>query len=51
MLDPIATGDVLDAVLELRPSAPATRFDNLGHYLQIEAPEALAPIVARHAGG
>ena len=50
MLDPIATGAVLDAVLALRPSAPATRFDDLGHYLQIEAPEALAPIVARLAG-
>jgi pimeloyl-ACP methyl ester carboxylesterase len=49
MLDPIATPAVLDAVLELRPHAPATRFDRLGHYLQIEAPEEIAPIVARLA--
>jgi pimeloyl-ACP methyl ester carboxylesterase len=50
MLDPIATPSVLDAVVELRPRAPVTRFDDLGHYLQIEAPEAIAPIVARLAG-
>jgi pimeloyl-ACP methyl ester carboxylesterase len=49
MLDPIATPAVLDAVTDLRPFAPVTRFDDLGHYLQIEAPEALAPIVARLA--
>jgi pimeloyl-ACP methyl ester carboxylesterase len=49
MLDPIATPAVLDAVTDLRPRAPVTRFDDLGHYLQIEAPEALAPIVARLA--
>jgi pimeloyl-ACP methyl ester carboxylesterase len=49
MLDPIATPAVLDAVVELRPSATVTRFDDLGHYLQIEAPEAIAPIVARLA--
>jgi len=39
MLDPVATEAVLDAVLELRPSAPLTRFEDLGHYPQIEAPE------------
>jgi pimeloyl-ACP methyl ester carboxylesterase len=49
MLDPIATPAVLDAVTDLRPRAPVTRFDDLSHYLQIEAPEALAPIVARLA--
>ena len=30
---------VLDAVLGLRPSAPVTRFEDLGHYPQIEDPE------------
>jgi pimeloyl-ACP methyl ester carboxylesterase len=50
MLDPIATPAVLDAVVELRPNAPVTRFADLGHYLQIEAPEAIAPIVARLSG-
>jgi pimeloyl-ACP methyl ester carboxylesterase len=50
MLDPVATEQVLDAVLELRPSAPLTRFDDLGHYPQIEDPgrvtEALRGAVA-----
>ena len=39
MLDPVATDRVLEAVLELRPSAPLTRFEDLGHYPQIEDPE------------
>jgi len=47
--DPVATEAVLDAVLALRPAAPVTRFEELGHYLQLEAPEAVAPIVARLA--
>jgi pimeloyl-ACP methyl ester carboxylesterase len=42
MLDPVATENVLDAVLELRPRAPVTRFEDLGHYPQIEAPERVA---------
>jgi pimeloyl-ACP methyl ester carboxylesterase len=50
MQDPIATGAVLEAVLGLRPHARVTRFEDLGHYPQLEAPEAIAPIVARLAG-
>jgi pimeloyl-ACP methyl ester carboxylesterase len=38
MLDPVASERVLDAVLELRPHAPLTRFEDLGHYPQIEDP-------------
>ena len=38
MLDPVATERVLDAVLELRPAAVQTRFEDLGHYPQIEDP-------------
>ena len=38
MLDPVATEAVLDAVLELRPNTPLTRFEDLGHYPQIEDP-------------
>jgi pimeloyl-ACP methyl ester carboxylesterase len=49
MLDPVATGAVLEAVLELRPAAPVTRFESLGHYSQLESPETIAPIVARVA--
>jgi pimeloyl-ACP methyl ester carboxylesterase len=42
MLDPVATEKVLDAVLALRPSAPLTRFEDLGHYPQIEDPGRVA---------
>jgi pimeloyl-ACP methyl ester carboxylesterase len=42
MLDPVATEAVLDAVLELRPAAGTTRFEDLGHYPQIEDPERVA---------
>jgi pimeloyl-ACP methyl ester carboxylesterase len=42
MVDPVATEQVLDAVLELRPRAPVTRFEDLGHYPQIEDPERVA---------
>jgi pimeloyl-ACP methyl ester carboxylesterase len=42
MLDPVATERVLDAVLELRPAAAVTRFEDLGHYPQIEDPERVA---------
>jgi pimeloyl-ACP methyl ester carboxylesterase len=49
MRDPVCTKAVLDALLELRPAAPVTRFDDLGHYPQLEAPERIAPIVARMA--
>jgi pimeloyl-ACP methyl ester carboxylesterase len=50
MLDPVATENVLDAVLELRPEVPVTRFEDLGHYPQIEDPDrvvkALQPALA-----
>jgi pimeloyl-ACP methyl ester carboxylesterase len=36
MLDPVATQNVLEAVLELRPHAPVARLEDLGHYPQIE---------------
>jgi pimeloyl-ACP methyl ester carboxylesterase len=49
MRDPVSTAAVLDAVRELRPAAPVTRFGELGHYPQLEAPEAVAPILARLA--
>ena len=43
--DPVATLAVLDAVIELRPSAPVTRLPGLGHYPQIEDPQALAAAI------
>jgi pimeloyl-ACP methyl ester carboxylesterase len=42
MLDPVATEAVLDAVVALRPKAPVTRFEDLGHYTQIEDPGRVA---------
>src|SRR5262249_12908940 len=42
MVDPVATVQVLDAILELRPNAPLTRFEDLGHYPQIEDPRGVA---------
>ena len=41
MKDPVATPAVLDGLLELRPETPVTRLDDVGHYPQIEAPEAV----------
>ncbi len=45
MLDPVATPAVLDAMLELRPAASVTRFDDLGHYPQIEDPDRVAAVL------
>ncbi len=47
-LDPVCTEAVLQAVLELRPSAPLTRFPELGHYPQLEDPPAVAATIDRH---
>ena len=40
--DPVATLAVLDALIEMRPSAPVRRLHGLGHYPQIEDPGAIA---------
>jgi pimeloyl-ACP methyl ester carboxylesterase len=37
--DPVATVDVLEALVALRPAAPVERLEGLGHYPQIEDPE------------
>jgi pimeloyl-ACP methyl ester carboxylesterase len=42
MRDPVATPKVLDAVLELRPGTRLRRFEDLGHYPQIEDPAQVA---------
>jgi pimeloyl-ACP methyl ester carboxylesterase len=42
MLDPVATERVLEAVLDLRPEGSLSRFEDLGHYPQIEDPERVA---------
>ncbi|HET8975073.1 MAG TPA: alpha/beta hydrolase [Solirubrobacterales bacterium] len=43
--DPVATLRVLDAVRALRPQAPLTCLDELGHYPQIEDPAAIAAVL------
>jgi len=45
-LDPICTEAVLQAVVELRPQVPITRLPGLGHYPQLEDPDAVAAILA-----
>jgi pimeloyl-ACP methyl ester carboxylesterase len=40
--DPVATTAVLEALVELRPSAPVDRLPELGHYPQLEDPAAIA---------
>jgi pimeloyl-ACP methyl ester carboxylesterase len=45
MKDPVCTEAVLDAVTQLRPSAPVTRFAELGHYPQLEDPRTVAATI------
>ena len=46
--DPICTEAVLQAVLELRPHAEVTRLQGLGHYPQIEDPQAVYRVIEQH---
>jgi pimeloyl-ACP methyl ester carboxylesterase len=48
--DPICTEAVLQAVLALRPNTPLTRFPPLGHYPQIEDPDAASSVIDTFAG-
>jgi pimeloyl-ACP methyl ester carboxylesterase len=48
-LDPICTEAVLQAVLELRPHAKVSRLPGLGHYPQIEDPDAVYAVIERHS--
>jgi pimeloyl-ACP methyl ester carboxylesterase len=43
--DPVATTAVLDALIELRPHAPVTRLEGIGHYPQIEDPQAIGEAI------
>ncbi|MGN6609232.1 MAG: alpha/beta fold hydrolase [Jatrophihabitans sp.] len=43
--DPVAVIDVLEAVRDLRPDAPVTRWSGRGHYPQIEDPAAVAALI------
>lgn len=46
-LDPICTEAVLQAVLDLRPGVPVARLRGLGHYPQLESPEASIQVIER----
>ena len=46
--DPICTEGVLQAVLKLRPQTTVTRLPGLGHYPQIEDPQAVYAVIQRH---
>lgn len=43
--DPVATTAVLDGLRELRPDVPVTELTGLGHYPQLEDPDAIARVV------
>jgi pimeloyl-ACP methyl ester carboxylesterase len=45
MEDRVATENVLNGVLDLRPDAPVTRLEGLGHYPQIEDPPRLTTVL------
>ncbi|HEU0190890.1 MAG TPA: alpha/beta hydrolase [Mycobacterium sp.] len=45
--DPVATPNVLDGLRELRPGAPVVELPGLGHYPQIEDPDAFAEAAMR----
>ncbi|MBA0124454.1 alpha/beta hydrolase [Haloechinothrix sp. YIM 98757] len=45
--DPVATGHVLNGLRELRPSAPVVELAELGHYPQLEDPEAFTEAMLR----
>lgn len=48
--DPVATVDVLAALRDLRPEAPVTELEGVGHYPQIEVPERVAAAVLTGIG-
>ena len=47
--DPVCVQAVLNAVIELAPHAPLTRWSELGHYPQLEDPALVAPVFAAFA--
>lgn len=49
--DPVATTNVLDGLRELRPQAPVVELPDLGHYPQIEDPDAFTAAVLNLLAG
>jgi len=50
LLDPVANPQVLAGLRDLRPAVPVTELPELGHYPQLEDPQAICAIVARLKG-
>lgn len=44
--DPVAVPEVLEGLIGLRPAAPVTRFEDLGHYPQVEDPDRFMRVLA-----
>ncbi len=51
MEDPVVVHEVLDGLLELRPDLPTVRFEDLGHYPQVEDPERFVEVLDRFMSG
>jgi pimeloyl-ACP methyl ester carboxylesterase len=51
MEDPVALPEVLDGLLEIRPDLPVIRFDDVGHYPQVEDPERFIAVLDEFLSG
>lgn len=53
MEDPVAVPEILEGLLELRPSVEPVLFEDLGHYPQVEDPDRFTAVLAEtvRAGG
>lgn len=49
--DPVAVTEVLEGLIELRPDLPVVRFDDLGHYPQIEDPSRFTAALSESMAG
>ena len=50
MQDPVAVPEILEGLIELRPSVEAHLFDDLGHYPQVEDPDRFTAVLAETVG-
>lgn len=50
MQDPVAVPEILEGLLELRPSVEPVIFDDLGHYPQVEDPDRFMAVLAGTVG-
>jgi pimeloyl-ACP methyl ester carboxylesterase len=50
MQDPVAVPEILDGLVELRPSVRPVRFEDLGHYPQVEDPDRFTAVLVEMIG-